>query len=376
MATICIGTSNTLNYFLGGGHLWVFLNWVLGFRRLGFRVIWADLVDVAPVEETVTKLRELRNRLAPFGLADNIALIPQSGQTMPRQLRELALSDQDAASADLLFSFRYNYPPEFIARFKRSCIFEVDPGIIQVAIAQGHFDLSGYGVHLTNSPAVARGTDPAFECGLKWEYLATGVCVEEWKVLPPPPAAAFTTISQWWVEEYMPNPDGTWYRNDKREGFVPFLDLPQKVPAPLELAINLDGYLPDQKMLEERGWRVRESHSVSSTPLDYQSYIQNSLGELSCAKPSYVKMKTGWISDRTVCYLASGRPCVVQNTGDIDLPEDGPGLLRFATLEQAADMIGDVVKNYPRHSRAARDLAETKFSITRRVPRLLQRMGM
>src|SRR3954469_20815419 len=120
MRTVCIGTSCTLEYYQGGGHLWMHLNWALAFRRAGLRVIWADLVDAdAPVDQTLLQIRELRTRLAPFGLDDTLALVPRDGKPLPQELRQAALNDDDAASADALFSFRYDYPNKFISRFRR-----------------------------------------------------------------------------------------------------------------------------------------------------------------------------------------------------------------------------------------------------------------
>jgi hypothetical protein len=354
----------------------MFLNWALGFKRLGFKVIWADAVDAnRPIERMERELGGLRERLAPYGFADSIALVPKAGQTLPPELARKALNADDAASAELLFSFQYAFGGPFIERFKHSCIFETDPGIIQQAVADGHFDLSGYQVHYTNSEAVVKRTDPMFDCGIEWEHLPTGVCVEEWPIIQPPASAPFTTVTQWWMgESWMRAGDGSWYRNDKREAFLPFLDLPSKVSAPMELAINLDGDKPERDRLENLGWLVREAHAVTSTPRDFQKYIQNSLGEWSCAKPSYTRMNTAWVSDRSVCYLASGRPCIVQHTGPSDMLPDRLGMLRFRTLDEAAEMVQMVVSDYENQSRAARKLAETEFSVTKLIPRVLERM--
>jgi hypothetical protein len=378
MRTVVIGTSNTLSYYQGGGYLWMFLNWALGFRRLGFNVIWADMVDAnRPVDQKKNEVRELRARLAPHGLGDSIALIPKAGQTLAPELVRTALNENDAASSDLLFSFRYDFARDFIARFPHSCLFETDPGIIQMAVADKHFDLTGYQVYYSNSEGVVNKTHPFFECGLKWEFLPTGVCVEEWPVTAPPGGAPFTTITQWWMEsQYMRDLDGQWYRNDKREAFLPFLELPKLVPAPMELAVNLGGEKEERTRLEQLGWRVREAHDISSTPADFKNYIQNSLGEWSCAKPSYTNQETVWVSDRSVCFLASGRPCVVQHTGPSATLPDNLGMLRFKTLEDAAEMIKSVAADYPTHSKAARELAETQFSVTRSIPKVLERLGM
>ena len=114
-------------------------------------------------------------------------------------------------------------------------------------------------------------------------------------------------------------------------------------------------------MLESRGWRIRQSREVSATPEMYQAYIQHSRGEFSCAKPSCIRLQAGWVSDRSVCYLASGKPVVVQHTGPSAFLPNGEGMFRFSTLKEAADALDAINADYERHCRAARKLAETYF---------------
>jgi glycosyltransferase involved in cell wall biosynthesis len=142
---------------------------------------------------------------------------------------------------------------------------------------------------------------------------------------------------------------------------------------PLELALFLrtERDMQDRLYLESQGWRVRLSREVAATPELYQSFIQGSRGEFSCAKPSYVKLQTGWISDRTACYLASGKPVVVQDTGPSAFLPNGEGMFRFSTVEEAVDALACINANYERHCRAARQLAETYFDARRVVTSIL-----
>ncbi len=113
---------------------------------------------------------------------------------------------------------------------------------------------------------------------------------------------------------------GELYSNDKRTGLLPFLDLPRRTTQPLELAILLGEYDQDERvMLLERGWRLRDAPEVAATPWDYQRYIQDSYGEFSCVKPSYIRLETAWISDRTLCYLASGKPATLMRRRSLDV---------------------------------------------------------
>jgi glycosyltransferase involved in cell wall biosynthesis len=110
---------------------------------------------------------------------------------------------------------------------------------------------------------------------------------------------------------------------------------------------------------------------VASTPEHYQAYIQRSRGEFSCAKPAYIKLQTAWVSDRSACYLASGKPVVVQDTGPSSFLPNGEGMFRFTTTEEAVRALDAINADYERHCRAARELAETYFDAKQIVGKIL-----
>ena len=169
--------------------------------------------------------------------------------------------------------------------------------------------------------------------------------------------------------------DGEWQRNDKRSGFLPFLDLPRRTTQPLELALCLAPDEQDERQrLQDQGWCVRHAHEVASTPQDYKRYIQASRGEFSCAKPSCVRLQNAWISDRTLCYLASGKPAVVQHTGPSRFLPDADGLFRFHDAAGAAAALERVAADYGRQCRQARALAEEHFDARQVVGRILERV--
>jgi hypothetical protein len=153
--------------------------------------------------------------------------------------------------------------------------------------------------------------------------------------------------------------------------FLEFAGLPQLTSQPLELALLMsknDG--AERKLLEDHGWRVQHARDVAATPETYQAYIQRSRGEFSCAKPSCMKLQNGWVSDRTLCYMASGKPAVVQDTGPSAILPNGLGMFRFSSMEQAVDAFQAVNADYARHCRAAREFTEAYFdakSIARRI---------
>src|SRR2546422_4039762 len=132
--------------------------------------------------------------------------------------------------------------------------------------------------------------------------------------------------------------------------------------------LSLHDALPIWARLERHGWCVRDSRDVAGSPESYRGYIQRSRGEFSAAKPSCIAFQNAWVSDRTVCYLASGKPAVVQDTGASSYLPDGEGLLRFTSLEEAVDALAQINGAYLRHCRTAREIAETHFD----APRVLR----
>jgi glycosyltransferase involved in cell wall biosynthesis len=182
-------------------------------------------------------------------------------------------------------------------------------------------------------------------------------------------------VAGWWAGEWIKEiVDGrvVLRENTKRVSFLEFADLPRLTSQPLELALYLaDDDGEDRQLLEDRGWRVRHSREVAQTPERYQAYIQRSRGEISCAKPSCMQFQNAWVSDRTLCYLASGKPVVVQDTGPRSTLPNGLGMFRFSSLEEAAEALQAVNADYARHCRAARELAETYFDATKIARRIL-----
>jgi hypothetical protein len=155
---------------------------------------------------------------------------------------------------------------------------------------------------------------------------------------------------------------------NKDQEFLKILSLPARTAVPLELAIS-----GPMDLLRGHGWCCRDALSVSHTPGAYRDYVRASRGEFSVAKHTYVRTNCGWFSDRSECYLAAGRPVVVQDTGFSTHLPTGTGLLAYRTLDEAQASLATVVQNYPRHARAARELARAHFATDVVLPPLLER---
>jgi hypothetical protein len=362
--TVCL-LAQTLGYPEGGGHFWCYYNWALGFQSAGFRVIWLETVGdkLATPDALHRSVVGLRRRLATEAVSFHLALTRENSAPLPglSELGALSLTEA-AAQADLLVNFRYGFPHEAVRSFRRSVLMDIDPGLLAYWISKKYFTLAPHDAYATVGGNIGTHNPLIPATGRRWERIRPAVHLPSWPVQPVAGDASFSAISHWHANEYVEGPDGEYYANTKRAAFEPYLELPQKTTASLELCLCLSPEdEPEANVWRASGWRVTDSHVVTSTPVDYRRYIQQTAGEFGVAKPAYVKMNTGWISDRTVCYLASGRPCVVQDTGPIDVPA-GEGLVRFGNLAQAAEALDRAWRESPSHRAAARRLAEEYFS--------------
>jgi hypothetical protein len=357
--TVCL-LARTLDAPTAGGHMWAYLNWALGLRAIGCRVVWLETVSAtAPPGEVARNLRALTERLAPFGL-DRVALCSAAAEPLPREMTSGCLDLDAACEADLLVDLAYAHAP-VVARFRRTALIDIDPGLCQIWVSRGQFDLPPHDRYFTIGETVGQPGALFPDCGVSWRHLGPCVALDWWPPCPSSEQAPFTTVSNWIMNDYWMDDEQGGYPNDKRTGFLPFLDLPRHTRVPLELALSLGGAHDERVALEQRGWRVREALEVAASPPDYRGYIQRSRGEFGCAKPSYVRLQTAWVSDRTLCYLASGKPAVVQHTGPSRFLPDAAGLFRFSTTEEAAHHLETIAGDYEHHAKLARALAEEYF---------------
>jgi hypothetical protein len=370
---VCLG-AGALDYpeGKGGGHTWVFLNWALGLRSLGCRVIWFESAPPrVSVDVTRERLTILRRFLEPHGF-EEIALTSSNGEPPARPLAGDCMSCADAAAeADLLLDLAHDRSPTDVERFSRTAFVDIDPGQLQLWMEAGETSGAAYDRYFTIGETVGTARARFPDCGLTWLYTPPPVFLDEWAVAPSAPGAAYTTVIHLYAGTV--EIDGQEFNNDKRTAFLDYLDLPSRTPQRLELALCLGtDDAEDGPLFERAGWRVRDAWDVTATPQDYATYIRSSRGEFSCAKPSCFLLQNAWISDRTICYLASGKPAVVQYTGPSRFLPDAEGLFRFRSVEEAAAMLEAAESEYERHCRAARTLTEEHFDARKVVARVLE----
>jgi hypothetical protein len=357
-----------------GGNAWSRMQWVLGFRRRGWDVGFAEQV---PAESPDGRERAYFRRVTGrFGLAGRACLVNEAtGET--EGLTRAGLRDL-AAAADLLVNVGGHLTlPDVKPLPRRAVFFDDDPGYTQVWAAGGQMAgrLAGHDAYLTVGWNVGRPGCPIPTAGVEWRPVLPPVDLTEWAPAPAADPARFTTVASW-RGAYGPLViDGTTY-GVKAHEFRKVLDLPRRVPAArFEVALDIhpaDG--KDRAALEAGGWRLRDPREVAGDPDAYREYVCGSGAEFSPAQGVYAGTAGGWFSDRTACYLAAGRPAVVQDTG---LPPGwaGEGLLTFRDADGAAAAAWHVLADYDRHAAAARAWAEARLDAAGRVDEVLEAVG-
>ena len=385
MSTVVISVYNVANFPDGGGHFWVYMQYAQGLRRLGCDVYWLEQVRLpGPRKSAAPLLSSFRERMSRFGLEGRTLLYararPEGGAG---SLRFIGCTSSEADGvlrrADLLLNFHYAIDPRLLTGVRRTALVDIDPGLLQLWMSTGQLDVLPHDLYLTTGETVGTPAARFPDCGRRWIHIRPPVCLDLWPFTYDPWAEAFTTVSSWSSTDWLKvteNGKTVLRENTKRVAFLRFGELPRRTSQPLELALYLvdkhgargkqvDEDAADRAHLEARGWRVRDSREVAGGPEAYRSYIQQSRGEFSCAKPSCMELQNAWISDRTLCYLASGKPAVVQHTGPSRFLPQGEGMFRFTSLEEAAAALQQINADYKRHCHAARDIAETHFDSKR-----------
>jgi hypothetical protein len=193
----------------------------------------------------------------------------------------------------------------------------------------------------------------------------------------PPRREAFTTVCNWRQTGHEIVYEGETYYWSKDREFLKFIELPGRVDVPIELAMGLIQVSgEDQSMLESHGWRLADAHAFSTDPWPYRDYVLASRGEFTVAKDQNVRLRSGWFSERSALYLASGRPVVTQDTGFGKFVPTGEGLFAFNSLEEAEAAFEAIEADYGRHSRAARSIAEEYFRAETVLAKVLFDLGL
>jgi hypothetical protein len=256
----------------------------------------------------------------------------------------------------------------------RSTVFvDVDPGYPQMWRELGLADLlDGHDGFVTVGGNLGREDCSIPTAGVEWVTTPPPVVLADWP--PRDGGPKFTTVATWRNSYGTLEYGGVTY-GSRVHAFREFFELPRLVDAEFELALDIDeAEVDDLRALEANGWHLVDPREVAGSPTAYREYVQRSRAEFCVAQDMYVATRSGWLSDRSLCYLSSGKPVLAQDTGLGDMYPTGEGLLTFSNLEEAAAGVEEIQRNYDRHSRAARALAEEHFDSDRVLRRLLHRL--
>jgi len=377
--TVVLSAFNVANFPEGGGHFWVYMQYALGLRQLGCDVWWMErFIRGTNDHRDAATIATFFDRMEEFGFGGKALLIAARDRHMPWTESILvgpSLSEAHALMrrTDLLLNFHYAIEPDLLCRFRRTALVDIDPGLFQFWLSRGQLAVPQHDRYFTTGETVGEPGSPIPDCGLPWVPIRPCVSLADWDYSFHPERDAMTTVSAWssgdWVKD-----DVVRYENSKRAAFLAFKDLPRHTTQPLELALFMvtDEDREEQSLMQRLGWRVRPSRLVAGSPDAYRRYIRRSRGEFACAKRSCMEFQNAWVSDRTLCYLASGKPAVVQHTGPSRYLPDAEGLFRFHTIEGAAESLAAMNADYEHHCRAARALAEAHFDARKVTARILE----
>lgn len=365
------------------GMMLAYFHYVAGLHRLGHEVTYLE--ESGWPGSCYDPLRECHGDNPGTGIATVRRLFRDAGVDVPvcyvqRDTGRVFGADEAGVRAllecaDLLLNLGgVCWLPGF-HRCRRRALIDMDPFFTQV----GRFGGEGsehYHARFSYGRNIGRPGCTVPADGREWLPAVPPVVPELWQGAARQPVAEqapFTTIANWSAYGAVIH-QGEEYGQKDRE-FRRLLGLPRRTSQRLEMALS-GASEEDARALAEAGWLIRNAREVSADVAQYQAYIGGSRGEFSVAKHAYVKSRCGWFSDRSVCYLAAGRPVVVQDTGIGDWLPVGCGALCFSSIQEAAACLAEVASAYPEHCRAARSLAERYFGYRNVLePLIAQAMG-
>jgi hypothetical protein len=367
-----------------GGLTWVFLQYLLGFRDLGWDVLLLDRLEpemcvdekgaACSLEDSVN-LAYLERVMRRFDLSDAFGLLYDDGRRCIGCSRpELVSRMRDAALFLNVNGFVGDAELMEAARLK--AYLDIDPGFGQMWQELGLHDMFvGHDAYVTIGENIGRADCAIPTCGIDWITTPQPVVLAHWPSQPPG-GDGFTSVASWrgpfGPVEYRGETYGLRVHEWRR-----FATLPALTGKPFEVALDIDpADGRDVALLRDNGWQLVDPAEVAGDPTAYQRYVQGSGAELMVAKNMYVRAWSGWFSDRSLCYLASGRPVLAQDTGFTRLYPTGEGLLAFSSLDDACAGAELISGSYARHARGARALAEEHFDSRKVLSRLLEALGL
>lgn len=355
-----VATHNTARVPEFGGSTWVRLQYVLGLMDLGVDVLWLEQLDRVDRRCEVHSLdyliRRFSGSLSALGAADRWAVRYASGEQFFGKPR--AEVERQIAQADVLLNIGGFLPEDSpLLEIPRRAYVDVDPGFTQMWSHEVDVWLDTHTHHFTVGQNVASPDFAVATGDVCWRPTLPPVHLPSWPARIDERCRRYSTVADWRGSQDAIY-EGEYY-GTKRSEFIRYLHVPTRTGRRVELALCIGQEdFEDLGLLHGHAWRVRNAFQYVGDPAAYREFIQYSRTEFSVAKHGYVKSNSGWFSDRTACYLASGKPAVVQSTGFEQHVPTGRGLLTFQDVDEAVSAVSEVEAAYLQHCRAARDFAE------------------
>jgi hypothetical protein len=385
--TVAIVASPLANKPMSGGFAWVPLSFAIGLRRLGFDVYMVEQISgdscvdargrPVPFDGSVNRSFFLQVT-QEYGFAGRSALIVDGGSAAEGvdlgHLREVA------ADAELLVNISGHATLGDLVEGPRVRAYvDMDPGFTQHWNDRGLLPdgIRKHDFHFSVAANIGLPDCGIPDDGLTWKPLMQPLVLDMWPVVDIGAGARdrFTTVSTWRCPSGPISFDGVTFPTKLHE-FRRLISLPSRASGRFEIALDIHpGDVADRDSLLECGWELVDPKVVAGDPRAFQEYVAGSGAEFSAAQGVYVGTKSGWFSDRSVRYLAAGRPVLVQDTGLARVFPEGEGVVAFATLDDAGRGAARIAADYSAHAAAARQIAETVFDSDRVLGRMCEQMG-
>ena len=373
--TVVVATHNTSRVPEFGGSFWVRLQYMLGLLDLGIDARWIDRLDpVDPLRSPHSEAYMIRRFAASadaFGLSGRHTVLAEGvGEGAEERT---ALAREWISEADVLLNIGGHLPSGSpLLEIPRRAYVDVDPGFTQIWAHDVDVGLEGHHVFFTVGQNVGSPEFGIPTGGVEWQPILPPVHLPSWPARIDEACRRYSTVADWRGSQDALF-EGEYY-GTKRSEFVRYLHVPMRAGRRIELALCIGQHdHEDLGLLLGHDWRVRNPYRYAGDPAAYREFVQHSRAEFGIAKHGYVKSNSGWFSDRTACYLASGKPALVQSTGFEGRLPTGEGLLTFDSVEGAVEAIREVEGRYLEHARAARAFAERHLDARRVLPSMLER---
>lgn len=381
---VVIGTVASDPY---AGMAWMHMQIAAGLRRLGHNVYYFESTSSWPydpvrrtrVNDSNYALLYLQRVAEAFGLGDRWAYRRSFGDKAWFGLsRETA--EEWLAHADAVFNVSgATRIAEEGLKVGRLVYLGTDPAAHEIGFASGdpdtykiveeHHDFVTYGENI-GTPVCPVPPLPGLLVRMRQPVL-----LDLWEA-GGPQKEEFTTVCNWKQSGKVEFEGETYYWSKDRE-FLKFLDLPKRIAQTVEIAMGMANLVPEVcRLLTSNGWRLTDAHAMTTDPWPYRDYVRSSRGEFTVAKDQNVRLRTGWFSERSACYLAAGRPVITQDTGFGTILPTGEGLFAFNTMDEILEAFEAVRSDYKRHARAARDIAHEYFRAEKVLAKLLEDLSL